>query len=96
MTDETMFNQDPLDPEAAKVADKYIQAVKEQKQSKDRIELSQAKLLGILRKTNRQQIRHGGYLIKILHKPETDKLQLVGPKSEKKKKTTRKYHAIAD
>jgi hypothetical protein len=85
MPDDRLFNEDPLDPEAAKIADRYIQLVKEEKQTKERREIQARNLLGLLRKTNRQQVRHGEYLIKISHKPESEKLQLIEPKTGRKK-----------
>ena len=96
MTPETLFNEDPLDPEAAKIADKCVTLTKEFNTTKEKRDLQFKLLLGLMRKTNRSQIRHGGYIIKIAHKPESDKLQVLPPKTEKKPKTTRPYHAVAD
>jgi hypothetical protein len=80
MSPDQLFNEDPLDPEAAKVADRYVQLMKEFQTAKEKRDIQARNLLGLLRKTNRLQVRHGGYLIKVVHKQESDSLKLIPPK----------------
>jgi hypothetical protein len=90
MSPETLFNEDPLDPEAAKIADRYVELIKQFKSVKERKDIQGRNLLGLMRKTNRQKVRHGGYLITVTHKEESDSLKLIELKAAKPKRTGRK------
>ena len=83
---EQMFEDDKLDPEVAKVADRFIELVKAKKSVKEKFEVQQKNLIGMLNKIGKPRIRHQGCVIEIVHKDESESLKL---KEEKKGKRSK-------
>lgn len=68
------------------VADRVVALFKERAAVKEKLEVQSRSLCGLLKKAKLPGIRHGGYVIKVNHTPEADKLQLKEDKDEPKGK----------
>jgi hypothetical protein len=89
MEGDQLFKNDPLDPELAKVADRFIELTKEKKSVKDRFDIQAKNLTGLLKKAGKPRIRHAGVVIEIVHKDEADTVKLKAEKGTRMKKGKR-------
>ena len=80
-----LFEDDPLDPEVAKVADRYVELIGQRDSIKERLEVQQSNLAGMLKKIGRTQVRHKKHIIEIVHKDE-DKIRIRKVKEPRQRK----------
>jgi ribosomal protein S2 len=80
---EKLFEDDPLDPAIAKVADRYVELVEERAANKEAIEVQERNLTGMMKNAGLTKIRHKGHTLELVHN-EKDKILL------KKEKDLRK------
>lgn len=78
---ETMFPEEK-DPAIVKIADRVVELQKEFTASKERKEVQEKSLVGLMKKAGRQKIRHGGMLFEVKETPGKETLKV---KAEKKK-----------
>lgn len=88
---ESMFKDDHLDPAIAKVADRFIELTDERKSVKEKYEIQERNLMGMLKKAGLKKIRHAGRIIEINHKDESENLKIKEDKGVK----TGKRHPVA-
>lgn len=86
MKQETMFEKDPLDPQLAKVADRYVELLIEKKRNKEAVEIQGKNLIGLMNKAKKLKIRHGGKVIELARVEERSKLKVKDQKPKKVKK----------
>jgi hypothetical protein len=67
------------DPEIVRVADRYIELRKESKLVKEKLEIQEKNLIGLMRKATKPRIEHGGYVI-TLSAEVVDKIKVKEPK----------------
>ena len=78
-----MFKEDDLDPAITKIADRLIDLHTERKTVKENYEIQEQNLMGMLKKAGLKQIRHGGRIIKIDHKDESENIKITEDKGVK-------------
>ena len=70
-----MFKDDPLDPEIAKVADRYVELIVELASTKERREVQERNLSGLMKAKNITKFKHNCHMIELLHS-EDDKIRM--------------------
>lgn len=84
MKQSKLFDEN-LDPEIVKIADRCVELEKEEKASKDKLNIQTKNLIGLMTKANKPRIRHGGYLFEISRSESKEKLKIKAEAKPKKK-----------
>jgi len=75
------------DPQIVKIADRVIELMKESKSMKEKFEVQQNNLIGLMTKMGKAKIRHGGVIIEVKTMDKKEKLKI---KEEKVNDLTRR------
>jgi hypothetical protein len=67
---------DKLDPPVVQAADRVIELMKEKKSVKEKLDIQQRNLIGLLNQAGKAKIRHGGFLISVSVTPGKEKISL--------------------
>lgn len=79
---ERLFDE-KLDEPIVKAADRVIELRKEKAAVKERLEIQEKNLIGLMKKTNRSRIHHGGFIIEVSMTDPKEKLKFKEPKKGK-------------
>ena len=67
------------DPQIVKVADRYIELRKEEKSVKEKRDIEEKNLIGLMRKATKNRIEYQGYIITVSAE-DVDKIKVKEPK----------------
>ena len=79
------FEEDPLDPAIAKVADRYVELIGQRDSLKERLEVQQRNLAGMFKKANITRVKHKKHITEVVHK-DTDKIRIKKVKEPRTRK----------
>ncbi len=77
---------DSLDNPTARTADRVIELTEELKATKEKLEVQEQSMIGLLRKMKKTQIRHKGYTIKVKLTEAKEKISVKGVKQKEDQK----------
>ena len=81
------FFDEVNDPPLVRAADRVIELRSEKKSISGKLEMQEKNLVGLMRKANKEKIRHGGYVIQVRLSEAKSKISL---KKEKAQEPNRK------